>query len=126
MTMWGQPRKVAVIDRLGTRIQPGNPGRPKGSRNKLGEDFIQALAVDFDRHGTETIERLRVQSPAAYLKVVASLLPNDVDLNDNNLDSLRDEQLLARLRLLTQQAAPLLAKAAEDGDDKLEPAPFRH
>ena len=58
--------------------------------------------------------------------MVASLLPNDVNLNDNNLDSLRDEQLLARLRLLTQQAAPLLAKAAEDGADKLEPAPFRH
>ena len=62
MTTWGQPRKVAVIDRLGTRIQPGNPGRPKGSRNKLGEDFIQALAVDFDRHGTETIERVRVRA----------------------------------------------------------------
>jgi hypothetical protein len=27
------------------RFKPGNPGRPKGSRNKLGEDFIQALAA---------------------------------------------------------------------------------
>jgi hypothetical protein len=83
------------------------------------------LAEDFEKHGAETIERVRVQSPAAYLKVVASLLPKDVNLNVNNLDSLSDEQLLARLRLLTQQAAPLLAKAAE-GDDEIEPAASQH
>ena len=68
--------------------------------------------------------RVRVQSPAAYLKVVASLLPKDVNLNVNNLDSLTDEQLLARLRRLTQEAAPLLAKAAADGDGS--PAASRH
>jgi hypothetical protein len=108
------------------QFKPGNPGRPKGSRNKLGEDFIQALAADFERHGAETIERVRVQSPAAYLKVVASLLPKDVNLKVNNLDSLTDEQLLARLRRLTVKVAPLLAKAAEDANDELEPAASRH
>jgi hypothetical protein len=108
------------------QFKPGNPGRPKGSRNKLGEDFIQALAADFERHGAETIERVRVQSPAAYLKVVASLLPKDVNLNVNNLDSLTDEQLLARLRRLTEEAAPLLAKAAEHREDELEPRASRH
>jgi hypothetical protein len=108
------------------QFKPGNPGRPKGSRNKLGEDFIQALAADFEKHGAETIERVRVQSPAAYLKVVASLLPKDVNLNVNNLDSLTDEQLLARLRRLTQEAAPLLAKAAEPREDELEPKASQH
>jgi hypothetical protein len=83
------------------------------------------LAADFERHGAETIERVRVQSPSAYLKVVASQLPKDVNLNVNNLDSLTDEQLLERLRLLTREAAPLLAKAAE-GDGELEPKPSRH
>jgi hypothetical protein len=57
--------------------------------------------------------------------VVASLLPKDVNLNVNNLDSLTDEQLLARLRRLTEEAAPLLAKAAE-GDDEIEPVASRH
>ena len=33
----------------------GNPkGRPKGARNKLGEDFIQALYEDFQVHGLES------------------------------------------------------------------------
>jgi hypothetical protein len=44
----------------------------------------------------------------------------DVNFNVNNLDSLTDEQLLERLRLLTQDAAPLLAKAAEPREDELD------
>ena len=27
------------------QFKPGNPGRPKGARNKLGEQFIAALAA---------------------------------------------------------------------------------
>jgi hypothetical protein len=84
------------------------------------------LAADFERHGAETIERVRVQSPAAYLKVVASLLPKDVNLNVNNLDSLTDEQLLERLRVLTKEAAPLLVKLEAADRDELEPAASRH
>jgi len=111
-----------------TRDQDSNRAIP-AARKALETSWARTSSKHWrwiSRHGAEAIERVRVQSPAAYLKVVASLLPNDVNLNHNNLHSLRDEQLLARLRLLTQQAAPLLAKAAEDGDDKLEPAPFRH
>jgi hypothetical protein len=53
-----------------------------------------------------------------YIKVVASLLPRDVNLNVRPLDDLSDEQLLERLRSLTKQAAPLLANL--DGDDETE------
>ena len=35
-------------------------------------------------------------------------------LNVRPLDDLSDEQLLMRLRVLTKQAAPLLARVAED------------
>jgi hypothetical protein len=87
---------------------------------------IQALAEDFEKHGPETIERVRVQNPAAYLKVVASLLPKDVNLNVNNLDSLTDEQLLERLRVLTKEAAPLLARVAEDGEERRQAGALRH
>jgi hypothetical protein len=45
------------------RFQPGasgNPnGRPKGSRNKLREAFLQALADDFETHGKDTIVKVR-------------------------------------------------------------------
>src|SRR5215510_13753645 len=108
------------------QFKPGNPGRPKGSRNKLGEDFLQALAEDFARHGAEVIERVRIEKPEAYIKVVASLLPKDLNLNVNNLDHLTDAQLLARLRSLTEQVAPLMGKLdGHDGEDGQAEAP-RH
>ena len=48
-------------------IKPGevrNPkGRPKGSRNQLGEDFISALQADFKEHGTEVIAAVRADRP---------------------------------------------------------------
>jgi hypothetical protein len=57
---------------------PGGPGRPKGSRHKLGEKFIAALADDFEKHGVAVIEAVRVKDPVAYARIIASLLPKEV------------------------------------------------
>src|SRR5262245_55117021 len=70
-----------------------------------------------ENHGAAVIERVRQEQPAVYVKVVAGLLPRDLNLNVNNLDHLADAQLLARLRSLTEQAAPLLATLDGDGHD---------
>jgi len=44
--------------------QSGNPrGRPKGARNKLGEDFLTQLCDDFEAHGAAVIERVRQEDP---------------------------------------------------------------
>jgi hypothetical protein len=62
-------------------FQPGcaaGPGRPKGSRHKLGELFVAALAADFAEHGISVIEQVRVKDPVAYSKIIASLLPKEV------------------------------------------------
>ena len=63
---------------------------PTSPRNRLGEEFISALAQDFAKHGAAVIERVRQEKPAGYLKVVASLLPKDVNLNVRPLDDLSD------------------------------------
>ena len=34
-----------------TRFGAGNSGRPKGSRNKLGSQFVENLSADFEEHG---------------------------------------------------------------------------
>lgn len=60
------------------RFKPGNPGRPKGSRNKLGEAFLEAVLADFEKHGVAVIERVRLEKPEQYLKVIASILPKEV------------------------------------------------
>jgi hypothetical protein len=54
------------------------------------------------------IERDRIEKPEVYLKVIASLLPKDLNLNVSRYDHLTDEQLISRLRVLSKQAAPLI------------------
>jgi hypothetical protein len=88
------------------QFKPGQGGRRRGSRNKLGEDFLHALAEDFERHGTEVIERVRIEKPEAYLKVIASLLPRDLNLNVSKYDHLSDEQLIMRLSASARSARP--------------------
>lgn len=88
-----------------TRIKPGevrNPaGRPKGARNKLGEAFVKALHEDFEQHGIAAVERVRDEKPDHYLKVIASLLPKEIEVGDNFASALkesRDAAVAAALR----------------------------
>lgn len=74
-------------------VPPKSPGRPKGSRNQLGEDFIKALHADFQEHGIAAIQSVRTNKPDAYLKVIASILPKQVDLKVNDYDGMDDGQL---------------------------------
>ena len=56
---------------------PGGPGRPKGSKNKLSEHFLHALAEDFKKNGVEAIERVCKDSPGEYLRIIAGLIPKE-------------------------------------------------
>jgi hypothetical protein len=73
-----------------TRFRPGNPGRPKGSRNKLGEAFIAAMYADFQEHGVDVIEAVRTEKPDQYLKVVASILPKEIEAGEKLAETLTD------------------------------------
>jgi len=53
-------------------------GRKPGSRNKLGEAFIEALNADFEQHGEAVIAAVRIEKPDQYLKVIASILPREI------------------------------------------------
>lgn len=95
------------------QFKPGNPGRPKGSRNKLGEDFIAALHDDFQEHGVEAIQAVRKDKPDAYLKVLAMILPKELKIT--NESDLTDEQLIERINQLDAIIRPFLAPEGEGG-----------
>ena len=59
---------------------PGGPGRPLGSKNKLSEYFLHELADHFEKHGREAIERVFEDRPGEYLRIVASLVPKELAL----------------------------------------------
>ena len=102
--------------------QSGNPaGRPKGARNKLGEAFIQALHDDFQEHGVKAIEETRAAKPDQYLKVIASLLPKELNVKVSELDELSDDELFRRYRAITQ-ALVAAGFGAEPGDTAAQAA----
>ncbi len=91
--------------------QSGNlAGRPRGSRNKLSEDFVSALYDDFQDHGSAAIAACRAEKPDVYLRVIAGILPKDVQIKVQSLDDLTDDQLMRKLAVLTEMAKPLLAR----------------
>lgn len=63
-------------------------GRPKGARAKLGEAFLQAMQDSFAQYGPETIETVRTEKPDQYLKVVASILPKELELSDDTMQAM--------------------------------------
>ena len=103
--------------------ESGNPaGRPKGSRNKLGEAFIADLHEDWSENGKAALVACREQNPAAYVKVVASLLPKDVNINVTAIDELSDDELAAAIAA-TRAAVELSRKAGSSGREKAERKP---
>lgn len=102
--------------------QPGqsaNPnGRPKGSRNKLGEDFISAVAADFEKHGAATIKLVREERPHEYLKVVAGILPKELNVRTNALEELSEDDLAVAIDALRSALALKAPGAGADQETK--------
>jgi hypothetical protein len=106
------------------QIRPGqvlNPtGRPKGSRNKLNEAFVSALCADFIENGIGVIQLVRAEKPDVYLKVVASLQPKEIDLNDKRLEQLTDSEIFDALAVIRSIKAGLNGEPA-GGDRQCAP-----
>ena len=94
---------------VGIPFAKGNPGRPKGARNRLGEAFLEAMLDDFTQHGVSVIETVRSEKPDQYLKVIASILPKEMNLNvSDQFSEMTDDELADRARRLARDLAPLL------------------
>jgi hypothetical protein len=64
------------------RFQTGNigGGRPKGRRAKLSEVFIADLHAVWQTHGLAALEKCAVEEPSQFVRVIASLMPRDINL----------------------------------------------
>jgi len=95
---------VAVV----VRRRKALAGGPVGSRHRqqLNGEFIAALLRDFRHGGPKAIERVRRTQPAAYLKILALLVPREHKVEHSNpLKGLTDEQLEAMIEYLETSLA---------------------
>jgi Family of unknown function (DUF5681) len=104
--------------------QSGNPaGRLRGSRNKLSEEVICALLRDFRQHGQKAVARVRQTQPAAYLKVLALLVPREHKVeHSNSLKDLTDEQLEAMIEYLKTSLEAQASGSIRVIEGTIEPA----
>jgi hypothetical protein len=60
----------------------GNPSRAKkkGSRDRLSKDFLAALSDDFAVKGKAVIATVRRKDPSTYLRVVAGLQRQEIEV----------------------------------------------
>src|SRR5262245_32267667 len=98
---------------------PPSHGRPRGSRNRLRGAFLADLAADWEAHGADVIRIVRIEEPATYLRLVASLMPPELaigtaaaDLNDDELDELISALRERHAALIEQQSQPMIETTA--------------
>ncbi len=78
----------------------GEVGLRRYGRGKLVQRFVTELALDFERNGRKVIWALREKNPVEYCKIIAALVPKDINLNisaDQELGSLPDHILRSML-----------------------------
>ncbi len=92
---------TAHKQRIGRPFQPGqsgNPkGRPKGARSRVSESLLEELADHFETKGKVAIDIVFKDRPHDYLKIIASLVPKQMEIDDMRprlrAEDLTDDQL---------------------------------
>jgi hypothetical protein len=91
---------------MGQPFQPGNSygtGRPRGARNKLARRFLEELMADWEANGAAAIKIARKEDPIAYVKVVASLVPKELEIVSSVAAELGDEELATFIDMLRER-----------------------
>jgi len=100
--------------------QSGNTkGRPKGARNRLGTQFLEALETDFNKYGAQAIALVREKKPEVYMRVVADLLPKEANINVE-----AGEAFVELWRRISDGLGDQLAERVDEEQER--PAPVRH
>jgi hypothetical protein len=98
--------------------QSGNPkGPPKGSRNKLSEDFIADLHESWLAFGKPALMTAAWTHPVEFVRVVASLMPRELEATITpDLERMSNAQLEA---LIARDIEGGLDPAAPDEDPQI-------
>jgi len=117
-----------INGRINGKFAPGYSGNPGGSpeatRRAFNKRFLLDLAEDWQQHGREVFKRVRRESPAAYLKVCAMLVPKEVKLGHSTsaIKELTEEELEQAIQAIRAMLAAQAGEAAKVIEGTAEPA----
>jgi hypothetical protein len=102
--------------------KPG-PGRPQGStRSERGPACVRDLHEAWQAKGKAAIATVVAERPHEFLKVVAGLLPKDINVKVDQLSAMDDSELAASLAALRSLANTCSAEIARAGAIEAESA----
>ena len=96
--------------------RPKTGGRARGAKNRLSHAFLTALTEDFEQHGVEALKIARIEKPVEYIRIVAGLMPRELEIMDSRLTDLSDEELDVFIVKLQAQLRGAIAQDLGDGE----------
>jgi hypothetical protein len=102
----------------------GGPGRPKGSRNKLAEKFLDDFYDIWQEEGIAALRKAARNSPARFIQVAAQLIPPHFKVEHEHTiagltpEELRAKVLEARAKLLDSGVDPDLLGPPPNGRNR--------
>jgi hypothetical protein len=115
-------------------FQRGFSGNPGGNRHRtrhlLNQEFMQALLLNFRHQGKKAIEKVARNQPAAYLKILALLVPREMQIeHTNRIKQMTDEEIEQAIEAIETLLAARAGEAAKVIEGTAErtalPAPNR-
>ena len=96
----------------------------EATRRSFNKRFLLDLAEDWQQHGREVFKRVRRESPAAYLKVCALLVPREMKLeHSGGVKDLTDEELEQAIAAIKAMLAAQAGEAAKVIEGEAEVVP---
>jgi hypothetical protein len=107
-----------INGRINGRFAPGCSGNPGGSpeatRRAFNKRFLLDLAEDWQQHGREVFKRVRRESPAAYLKVCAMLVPKEMKVeHSGGVKAMSDEEIEQAIEAIQTMLAAQAGEATK-------------
>ena len=102
-----RPRTTLARDPRTGRFLPGNAGRQAGARNRLTEMFWRDMVAAWEKRGRAAIEQTIAERPAEFLRIVARLMPREVDVTLDAYDDLSDDDIKRRFLAALAEAREL-------------------
>ena len=87
--------------------------------------FLTALAEDFETHGAEAIRICRIEKPNEYLRVIAHLMPRELEISHNPIEAISDDQLITYIEHIRIQLDGRAERIGERTDETADGEPLK-